>query len=90
MAKSKASNVEKRIASTKLGRGEELVSTSIYDEHEDILLKQEDIRRWQWAEDLLIENLLRCSDDDWQATIIDRSENWRSIDVNPKTIDWSL
>lgn len=90
-AKSEASNAEKTLASVKLGKGDTLVATSIRNEYADIILKQEDIRRWQMAEKLLSEDLSRrTEDDDWQATIIDRSKNWPSIDVDPKTIDWSL
>ena len=90
-AKSEASNVEKELASFKLGKMDKLVATSIRNEYEDIILKQEDIRRWQMAEELLSEHLSRrTDDDDWQATITDRSKNWPSIDVDPKIIDWSL
>lgn len=88
--RSEVSNVEK-MASIKLGKGGTLVATSIRNEYEDIILKQEDIRRWQIAEEHLREDLSRRTEnDDWQATITDRSKNWPSIDVDPKTIDWSL
>ena len=89
--KSEASHVEQELASIKLGKGDRLVATSIRNEYGDIILKQEDIRRWQMAENLLIEDLSRrIDDDDWQATITDRSKNWPPIDVDPKIIDWSL
>ena len=90
-AKNEASNVEQELASIMLGKGDRLVATSIRNEYGDIILKQEDIRRWQMAENLLIEDLSRrIDDDDWQATITDRSKNWPPIDVDPKIIDWSL
>ena len=89
--KSKASNVEQGLASTKLGKGDRLVATRIRNEYGDIILKQEDVRRWQMAENFLIQDLSRRIDgDDWQATITERSKNWPSIDVDPKIIDWSL
>ena len=89
-AKSKARDVEMRLPPTKLSKGKKLASTSIRNEHEDIVLEQEDVWRWKLAEDLLTEDSLRRSDNDWQATITDRSQNWPSIDIDPKNIDWSL
>ena len=90
-AKSEESNEEQELVSIRLGKGDRLVATSIRNEYGDINLKQKDIRRWQMAENLLIEDLSkRVADDDWQATISDRSKNWPSIDVDPNIIDWSL
>ena len=89
-AKSKARDVEMRLSPTKLSKGKKLASTGIRNEHEDIVLEQEDVWRWKLAEDLLTEDSLRRSDNDWQATITDRSKNWPSIDIDPKNIDWSL
>ncbi|CAF9940424.1 hypothetical protein IMSHALPRED_002019 [Imshaugia aleurites] len=82
----------KSSTSIKLTKGKSLASTSIRNEYEDItyVLKQEDVRRWQMAENLLIKDLPKRSDNDWQATITDRSRNWPSMDIDPKNLDWSL
>ena len=76
--------------SIKLTKGEKLESSGIRNEHDDIILEQEDVRRWRMAEDLLSEHQLGRSDNDCQVTIADRSKNWPSIDFDPKNIDWRL
>ena len=63
-AKSEASNVEQELASIELGKGNELVATSVWNGYGDIILKREDIRRWQMTEKLVIEDLSRRIDDD--------------------------
>lgn len=88
LAKRKARDTELKLSSIKLSKGKKLAS--IRNEHEDIILEQEDARRWQMAEELLGEDLLRRSDNEWQVTITDRSKNWPSVDLDPKKIDWSL
>ena len=91
--RSDARDVERNVASVKLGKGDELGATSVQNEYEHIILEPEDIERWRMAEDLnLIEDLTRRTDDDsWRATVTNRSRNWPSIDVDPKIIiDWSL
>lgn len=89
-ARSKARDLEMAPTATKLTKGKKLANTNIRNEHENVLLKQEDVRRWQMAEDLLTEEFSRRSNADWQATVTDRSRNWPSIDVDPRNLDWRL
>lgn len=80
-------SVEGTSTTTKLAKGKKLEHTSIRNDHQEIVLEQEDVRRWQIAETLLTEHLLRRRADDsidGQVTITDRSRNWPSIDLDPK------
>ncbi len=89
-ARSKKKDLEIAPTTTKLTKGKTLANTNIRNEHEDITLKQEDVRRWQMAEDLLTKEFSRCSNDDRQATVTDRSRNWPSIDLYPRNLDRRL
>ena len=88
--RSKVRDLEMAPTTTKLTKGKKLANTNIRNEHEDIILKQEDVRRWQMAEDLLTEEFSRRSNEDWQATVTDRSKNWPSIDLDPRKLDQRL
>ena len=65
-AKRKARNVETTSTSFKLSKGTVLSSTSIRDDHTDIILEPEDIQRWQIANDLL-----KSSNQNWQVSGIE-------------------
>ncbi len=89
-ARGKIRDLEMAPTTTKLTKGKKLANTNIQNEHEDITLKEEDVRRWQMAKDLLTEEFSRRGNDDWQATVTDRSRNWPSIDLDPGNLDRRL
>ncbi|KAG7006666.1 hypothetical protein G7Y79_00013g034380 [Physcia stellaris] len=90
IAKRKSSNSDEKATSVKLPRGKTLPRSRIRNDHEDVILEEEDIRRWHLAEDLLIKYKATGEDTRYEDTVTDRSSNWPPVDIDPKRLDKSL
>lgn len=90
VAKRKSSNLDEKATSVKLPRGKTLPRSRIRNDHEDVILEEEDIRRWHLAEDLLIKYKATGEDTRSGDTVTDRSSNWPPVDIDPKRLDKSL